>query len=69
MTSGCPERTEPAAYVALARSRRIDMIAPEVLNQFYIPPGKKLRLKDHDPGWGKNEALKVLGAHTAAAPA
>ena len=37
------------------------MIRPELLDRLRVKPGKKFRLKDHDPGWDQTEELKVLG--------
>jgi len=37
------------------------MIDPEILDRFRVPPGKKVRLKDYDPGWEQTEGLKKLG--------
>ncbi len=38
------------------------MIEMEDIDQFRVSPGTTLRLKDRDPGWEDNEALKELGA-------
>lgn len=37
------------------------MLAKKVLDRFRVVPGKKFRLKDHDPGWAQTEELKALG--------
>jgi len=37
------------------------MIAKEIIDHFRVPPGERLRLKDHDPGWDQTEELKHLG--------
>jgi PPK2 family polyphosphate:nucleotide phosphotransferase len=39
------------------------MIEPKDLDQFRVPPGTKLNIKDRDPNWEKSEALKELGSH------
>jgi PPK2 family polyphosphate:nucleotide phosphotransferase len=36
-------------------------IRQELIERFRVPPGKKLRLKDHDPGWAQTKELKELG--------
>jgi PPK2 family polyphosphate:nucleotide phosphotransferase len=37
------------------------MIVPEIVDLFRVPPGKKVRLKDYDPGWAQTAELKELG--------
>jgi len=37
------------------------MLKPELLQQFRVAPGKRFRLKDHDPAWHKTHTLKKLG--------
>ncbi len=37
------------------------MIRPEIIELFRVPPDKKVRLKDHDPGWAQTEELQELG--------
>ena len=37
------------------------MIKPELIERFRVEPGKKLRLKDHDPGWAHTAELKEAG--------
>ena len=37
------------------------MINQEILDIFRLQPGKKVRLKDHDPGWAQTKELKELG--------
>ncbi|HKB39335.1 MAG TPA: polyphosphate kinase 2 family protein [Gemmataceae bacterium] len=37
------------------------MIPNEILDRFHVPPGKKLRLADHDPGWVQTAEMKELG--------
>ena len=39
------------------------MIQPELIDLLRVPPGKKLRLKDHDTGWAQTKELKELGKH------
>jgi PPK2 family polyphosphate:nucleotide phosphotransferase len=34
------------------------MIAPEIIERFRVSAGKKVRLKDHDPGWAQPKELK-----------
>src|SRR5579871_5993427 len=29
----------------------------DILEQFHVPPGEKVRLKDHDPGWEGDKKL------------
>jgi PPK2 family polyphosphate:nucleotide phosphotransferase len=37
------------------------MIREDVLDLFRVPPEKKVRLKDYDPGWAQTEEFKELG--------
>ena len=37
------------------------MIPPEIIDLFRVAPGKKLRLKDRDPGWAQTKEMKELG--------
>jgi PPK2 family polyphosphate:nucleotide phosphotransferase len=37
------------------------MIQAEIIDRFRVRPGKKLKLKDHDPGWAQTKELKELG--------
>jgi PPK2 family polyphosphate:nucleotide phosphotransferase len=37
------------------------VIQDELLERFRLPPGKKVRLKDHDAGWAQTKDLKELG--------
>jgi PPK2 family polyphosphate:nucleotide phosphotransferase len=37
------------------------MIRKDVLELFRVAPGKKLRLKDHNPGWAQTREFKQLG--------
>ncbi len=37
------------------------MIDQHLIDQFRIKPGRKFRLKDHDPGWAQTKELKELG--------
>ncbi len=37
------------------------MIQPDILDLFRVKPGKKLKLKDHDPGWAQTKELKDYG--------
>jgi hypothetical protein len=37
------------------------MIADDLIAQLRVPPGKKIRLKDYDPGWAQTKKLKALG--------
>jgi len=37
------------------------MIQPELIDLFRVPPGKKVRLRDYDPGWAQTKELKALG--------
>ena len=37
------------------------MLKPELIEQLRLAPGKRFRLKDHDPGWHKTPTLKKLG--------
>jgi PPK2 family polyphosphate:nucleotide phosphotransferase len=37
------------------------MIKPEILDGFRVQPGKKFRLKDHDPGWAQTPDLVEAG--------
>ena len=37
------------------------MLDPKIIDRFRIPPGKKVRLKDHDPGWQQTKELKAFG--------
>jgi PPK2 family polyphosphate:nucleotide phosphotransferase len=37
------------------------MLAPEIIDLFRVPPGKKVRLKDHNPGWAQTREARRLG--------
>jgi PPK2 family polyphosphate:nucleotide phosphotransferase len=37
------------------------LIREEVLSRLRVPPDKKVRLRDYDPGWAQTEELKQLG--------
>jgi PPK2 family polyphosphate:nucleotide phosphotransferase len=37
------------------------MIPKELIDIFRVPPGKRLRLKDHDTGWAQTREMKELG--------
>ncbi len=37
------------------------MINSEIIDAFRVPVGKKLKLKDYDPGWAQTKELKALG--------
>jgi PPK2 family polyphosphate:nucleotide phosphotransferase len=37
------------------------MIAKTLIDQLRVPPGKKVRLKDFEPGWAQTKELRVLG--------
>jgi len=37
------------------------MIRPDLIDRLRVTPGKRLRLKDHDPGWAQTKELKELG--------
>jgi PPK2 family polyphosphate:nucleotide phosphotransferase len=37
------------------------MIRGDIIDLFRVPPGKKLRLKDYDPGWAQTKEMKELG--------
>jgi polyphosphate kinase 2 (PPK2 family) len=37
------------------------MIPKDMLDLCRVPPGKKFRLKDHDPGWAQTSEMKELG--------
>jgi PPK2 family polyphosphate:nucleotide phosphotransferase len=37
------------------------MIDSDLIAQLRVPPGKKIRLKDYDSGWGQTKELKALG--------
>lgn len=37
------------------------MIRPDVLDLIRVKPGKKFRLKDHNPGWKQSEEFEELG--------
>src|SRR5262245_8846982 len=36
------------------------MISEEIISQFRVTPGKKFKLKDHDPSWAGTDEMKVL---------
>jgi polyphosphate kinase 2 (PPK2 family) len=40
------------------------MIRLDIIERFRVPPGKKLRLRDYNPGWGQTKELKELGKDT-----
>ncbi|MBX9582383.1 MAG: polyphosphate kinase 2 family protein [Gemmataceae bacterium] len=37
------------------------MIRKDIIDLFRVPPGKKFRLKDHNPGWKQTDELEGLG--------
>jgi PPK2 family polyphosphate:nucleotide phosphotransferase len=37
------------------------MIPEDIVKLFRVTPGKRLKLKDHDPGWAQSKELKHLG--------
>jgi PPK2 family polyphosphate:nucleotide phosphotransferase len=37
------------------------MIRKDIIDLFRVPPGKKVRLKDHNPGWKQTEEIEDLG--------
>jgi PPK2 family polyphosphate:nucleotide phosphotransferase len=37
------------------------MIDPQYLEKLLVPPGKKVRLKDYETGWGQTKELKAAG--------
>ena len=37
------------------------MLKSKIIDRFRVPPGKRLRLKDHDPGWAQTPELKEAG--------
>jgi PPK2 family polyphosphate:nucleotide phosphotransferase len=37
------------------------MIDPAIIAQLRVPSGKKVRLKDYDPGWAQTKELKEVG--------
>jgi PPK2 family polyphosphate:nucleotide phosphotransferase len=37
------------------------MIPEQLIDQFRVPPGSAVRLKDHDPGWAQTDELAELG--------
>src|SRR4051812_14917452 len=37
------------------------MIRKDIIDLFRVPAGKKVRLKDHNPGWKQSEEIKDLG--------
>jgi PPK2 family polyphosphate:nucleotide phosphotransferase len=39
----------------------MSMIRKEIIDLFRVPVGKKLRLKDHNPGWKQTEEFKEFG--------
>jgi PPK2 family polyphosphate:nucleotide phosphotransferase len=41
------------------------MLKPELIEQLRIAPGKRFRLKDHDPGWRVTPTIKQLGKKIA----
>ena len=38
-----------------------NMIQQEIIERLRVPPGKRLKLKDHDPGWAQTPELKEAG--------
>ena len=37
------------------------MIRQDLIERLRVPPGKKIRLEDYDPGWAQTKELKELG--------
>jgi PPK2 family polyphosphate:nucleotide phosphotransferase len=37
------------------------MIRQAILDRFKVPPGTRVRLADHDPGWAQTEEMRALG--------
>src|SRR5262249_47914956 len=44
-----------------SRHREFTMIDPKLIEQFVVPPGKQIRLKDYDSGWAQTEVLRSAG--------
>ena len=43
-------------------ARRVSrVIRQELMERFRVPPGQKVRLADHDPGWAQTKELRELG--------
>ena len=40
------------------------MIRKDIIDLFRVPAGKKLRLKDHNPGWKQSAEFEELGFET-----
>jgi PPK2 family polyphosphate:nucleotide phosphotransferase len=40
------------------------MIDPDIIRLFRVSPGKKVHLKDFDPGWSQTKEMKALGKAT-----
>jgi PPK2 family polyphosphate:nucleotide phosphotransferase len=45
------------------------MLPKDIIKEFLVPVGKKVRLKDYDPGWAQSKAVKELGKDGAKAEA
>jgi hypothetical protein len=37
------------------------MIRQDIIELFRVPPGKKIRLRDYNPGWAQTKEMKELG--------
>src|ERR671924_320516 len=37
------------------------MIRQDIIEQFRVPPGKRIKLRDYDTGWAQTKELKALG--------
>jgi hypothetical protein len=37
------------------------MIRKDIIELFRVPPGKKIRLRDYNPGWAQTKEMKELG--------
>src|SRR2546430_12502354 len=42
-------------------SRTTIMIRQDIIELFRVPPGKKIRLRDYNPGWAQTKEMKELG--------
>src|SRR5262245_11583536 len=58
LAHGGPEGGGPVKGLFSQASKGGVMIQQDFLDIFRLPPGKKVRLKDHDTGWAQTKELK-----------
>jgi PPK2 family polyphosphate:nucleotide phosphotransferase len=54
------DEREISSFILFRRRARV-MMRKDLLACFRVPPGRRVRLKDHDSGWAQTKELKGLG--------